>query len=570
MSSDQRPTIFVEFGSIGYAERSHSDALRVNVHSHCRQLLLDLGSLVDIAILASLPYEETRKALEDALDESAPIVLDRDHLPQFIASRGIEEGYFVGDQASHAALGCPSLKFIPHLALVAGVLAGQPVVLSVLDFDAASDLDVASLMARCSVASLFESRAARYVRLAYACEGSLSELESAGIGITELLDEGGVQTRLLYRGRGSDVPESLAGCLLWRDRFSSLLGIPADWHPDYVEALVMMHSLAAVHPPPDNELLAGLPNANVRRYRRRSAELDDLDFEDVRMIDKAITARALERDVSRLVAFESRHVRHTGNRLAEQFAQHRLAALAFSPVRHLFEYRGIELANVYADLHAFADSSKTIVVGAHLDSHVRGVDYDPVTDPAPGADDNASGVAAVLAIAAACKLAARRRPLRKRIRFALFNAEEVGLVGSERFCQHPEHVTNVEAMIQMDMIGYAGRMVPPRPFEVHSGFYENHAVERASSLLGRTIARAANALLNPQLYASDDPAEGLSDHYWFHRAGCPAALVCEDFYGRDRSRNPAYHSADDLRVDAEYAASISRAVARTVLRLARQ
>jgi hypothetical protein len=88
-----------------------------------------------------------------------------------------------------------------------------------------------------------------------------------------------------------------------------------------------------------------------------------------------------------------------------------------------------------------------IVVGAHLD-HLgvrRGATY-------PGADDNASGVAAILEIAAA--LQARREPLGRSVLVAFFGSEEIGLVGSKQFVRDcPIPLDRIVAMVNVDMIG---------------------------------------------------------------------------------------------------------------------
>lgn len=94
-----------------------------------------------------------------------------------------------------------------------------------------------------------------------------------------------------------------------------------------------------------------------------------------------------------------------------------------------------------------------LVVGAHLD-HVgaqgEGVYW-------PGANDNASGTAAVLAIAEAL-VRADERP-RRSVAFVLFAAEEQGLHGSRWFVDHPPFpLERVVAMLNLDCIGAGERL----------------------------------------------------------------------------------------------------------------
>ena len=94
-----------------------------------------------------------------------------------------------------------------------------------------------------------------------------------------------------------------------------------------------------------------------------------------------------------------------------------------------------------------------VIIGAHFD-HL-GTSTDGALDPQTkgvrlGADDNASGTAAVLELA---RLFART-PARRSILFANFSGEEQGLLGSEYFVQHsPVSLVKMDAMLNFDMVG---------------------------------------------------------------------------------------------------------------------
>src|SRR5207247_11239684 len=73
-----------------------------------------------------------------------------------------------------------------------------------------------------------------------------------------------------------------------------------------------------------------------------------------------------------------------------------------------------------------------------------------------GADDNASGVAAVLELAASLSAERKRHAggWRRGILFALWSGEELGLIGSSYFAEHPVvALTIVVAYLNFDMIG---------------------------------------------------------------------------------------------------------------------
>jgi Tol biopolymer transport system component len=74
----------------------------------------------------------------------------------------------------------------------------------------------------------------------------------------------------------------------------------------------------------------------------------------------------------------------------------------------------------------------------------------------PGADDNASGTAAVLELAQALAAIQRDRPqpFRRRLAVAFWSGEEIGLIGSSHFAEHPPlPLSNLVAYINFDMVG---------------------------------------------------------------------------------------------------------------------
>jgi len=77
--------------------------------------------------------------------------------------------------------------------------------------------------------------------------------------------------------------------------------------------------------------------------------------------------------------------------------------------------------------------------------------FGPVGSVYHGADDNASGTAAVLELAADLK---RAGPLPRSVLFVFFTGEEEGLIGSDHFVKHPPvPLDHVVAMLNMDMVG---------------------------------------------------------------------------------------------------------------------
>ena len=244
-----------------------------------------------------------------------------------------------------------------------------------------------------------------------------------------------------------------------------------------------------------------------------------------------------------------------------------------------FTFGGRTLHNVEAEWAG--ERPELVIISAHLDSTAAashepgGAPYRPATDAAPGADDDASGVAGVLAIARALRSMPISRP-EHGLRFVLFNAEEQGLVGSAAYARAQSNAAApILGVFQMDMIGR--NSAPPPLFEVHAGYSPLPEVESRSLVLARRVARlkdaVASQLEGPELCHTRGPtigerdgAEGRSDHASFHARGYAACCISEDLFMNDPSLPPAepnehYHKDSDRRINRQYAADIARVVA---------
>jgi len=210
-----------------------------------------------------------------------------------------------------------------------------------------------------------------------------------------------------------------------------------------------------------------------------------------------------------------------------------------------------------------------LLVGAHFD-HL-GVRGDKVFY---GADDNASGIAGMLAVARACVKGEKK--LRRSVLFAAFGAEEQGLRGSQHFARHPPRsLQQLVAMINLDMIGRP-RLLDKKQFgwaKKLVGIPDSRAVGvlgvEKSPELGH-IARGIFAADKLPLFAPEDfgmlkpaiqkMAEGRSDHAPFEQRRIP-------FLFFSTSEHDDYHQPTDTvdKVDGETIHRIARCVYRTVL-----
>ena len=193
-----------------------------------------------------------------------------------------------------------------------------------------------------------------------------------------------------------------------------------------------------------------------------------------------------------------------------------------------FERDEVSMANLVAKLPGSdpALREEYVVLGAHYDH----IGVDPWGRIGYGADDNASGSAALLELAEAMTIAKPRRS----VLFLWFAAEEDGLIGSRRFCDDPPVPrSSLVAMFNMDMLG---RGEEDEVFVL--GLQENPGFKE-------TLKRARKLFPSKVRKVELDKGRDLwrrSDHYSFHKIGVPVLFFFENY---PESKNPDYHTYRD-------------------------
>ena len=169
-----------------------------------------------------------------------------------------------------------------------------------------------------------------------------------------------------------------------------------------------------------------------------------------------------------------------------------------------------------------------VVVGAHLDSIAMLRRSDNAV--APGADDDASGVASMTE-ALRAMVGMNYRPLRT-IHLIAYAAEEVGLRGSQEIAnQFRERNADVLGVLQLDMTNYRGAASDIYLFTDYTDSAQNAFLERliAQYLPGVTVGH-------------DRCGYACSDHASWTARGYPASLPFEASRAR---ANPYIHTAND-------------------------
>jgi hypothetical protein len=174
----------------------------------------------------------------------------------------------------------------------------------------------------------------------------------------------------------------------------------------------------------------------------------------------------------------------------------------------------VRTENVIGIVEGTDKKDEAVVVIAHYDHHgIRdGKLY-------PGADDNASGTAAVMELAEAFAQSAKAgNPPRRTVIFIAVSAEEIGLYGSRYYSENPVMpLDKTAACVNIDMIGRVGSKYKDDPMFVGGFAYVSEDILH--------IAQQNNALMAPGLKDQMEYSKnvrGGSDHYYFAAAGIPS------------------------------------------------
>lgn len=268
--------------------------------------------------------------------------------------------------------------------------------------------------------------------------------------------------------------------------------------------------------------------------------------------DQRVLVENLRRHVTTVASRE--HNLHNDPAELEVAARHiefTLLGLGYAAAAQRFVVEGKEVRNIEAEVAGGSRAGEVVIVGAHYDSVLGAV----------GANDNGSGVAALLELA---RLFRNAKPSRT-VRFVAFVNEEPPFYRSEQMGSRVyarrsrERGDNVVAMLSLETIGYysddPGSQRYPFPL---SFFYPStgNFVAFVANLGSRGLLHEALASFRRQ---AQFPSEGIaapsfipgvdwSDQWSFWREGYPALMVTDTAL----YRYPHYHTMQDTPDKVEY------------------
>lgn len=246
----------------------------------------------------------------------------------------------------------------------------------------------------------------------------------------------------------------------------------------------------------------------------------------MRRVDEARLAET----IAKLSGFTTRHYRSKDGAAAARWLGAHWSSLAGGRTDievEPFSHAGWPQDSVIATVRGSVEPDRLVILGAHLDSKAywwKGPDF-----PAPGADDNASGVAV---ITEALRIIAESgyRPA-KTVQLIAFAAEEGGLKGSREIAAaYKAGGVDVEGVVNFDMTNRAGSSA-----DIY--LISDYTDRRQNEFLIGLIEEYTD-----YTYGFTECGYGCSDHVSWKLKGY---AVSYPFESEKADRNPAMHTPDD-------------------------
>lgn len=284
---------------------------------------------------------------------------------------------------------------------------------------------------------------------------------------------------------------------------------------------------------------------------------------EIAALVRKVSSTNIKRDVKHLsTAYPTRHTLGKYLLPCSEWLSLRLKQSGLRNVGfHEYTQSGKRLRNVVAEkatsLSGWTKPPKTVIVCAHFDSRMERLNDSEAR--APGANDNATGVAVLLEAARILSPIA----LPDTLRFILFSGEEQGLWGSAAYVQNLPGVGpgSIRFVFNIDQIGY-----PPPNRAIFVDRDEGNAHrdnDAASASLVQQIQTLARRVV--KVPTDVDPAYG-SDYIPFEQKGYAIVGLYEA--GKDY---PHYHKTTDTfeQVDFTYVTDMARLTVASLFALAR-
>lgn len=196
----------------------------------------------------------------------------------------------------------------------------------------------------------------------------------------------------------------------------------------------------------------------------------------------------------------------------------------------IVEHVGTPMPSLIMTIEGAEQADEYVIIGGHADS------ITPFADDAPGADDNASGIATITEVLRVL-LDQGYKPQRT-VQFMAYAAEEVGLVGSDEIAQtYFDEGINVVAYVQFDMTNYKGSTADIAIIQ------DSYTSGDLNIFLIELLEHYNNNGSHAISYTDSQCNYGCSDHASWKSRGYLASFPFEAKFGE---HNPQIHTPGDL------------------------
>ncbi|WP_163835534.1 M20/M25/M40 family metallo-hydrolase [Spartinivicinus ruber] len=230
--------------------------------------------------------------------------------------------------------------------------------------------------------------------------------------------------------------------------------------------------------------------------------------------------------------FNNRYYRSTtgvnaAKRIRDKWAE--LSAGRSDVSVELYGHSGWNQDSVVMTVQGNELADEIVVIGGHLDS-INQYSSDRINARAPGADDNASGIATITEVIRVL-MNNDYKPSRT-LKFMGYAAEEVGLKGSQEIAKaHKNQGKNVVGVLQLDMTNYQGDAVDAAIITDYTSSAQNNFFKEVANYYA------------PELnIGTTQCGYACSDHASWHNQGFPATMPSEAPFGK---HNQALHTTGD-------------------------
>ena len=284
----------------------------------------------------------------------------------------------------------------------------------------------------------------------------------------------------------------------------------------------------------EEEALAVLSDNEIRKYAKQSFFTDYSITEEntVATMLSHVNEFSIRSTILKLSSFNNRYYKAQTGVDSQNWIKSQWEALSANrnDVKiEFFKHQNWPQPSIIMTIQGTTKADEIVVIGGHADS-IAGY-WGREKARAPGADDNASGIATITETIRVAMVNGYRP--QRTIKFMAYAAEEVGLLGSKEIANSfKSQGKNVVGVMQLDMTNFKGTV------DKDIVFMTDYTNQAQTSFMGKLIDTYVQV---PWGYSKC--GYGCSDHASWHNAGYPASMPFESTMG---DINHKIHTDKDL------------------------